>query len=58
MKYFFYDTCSLINQCGQMFNDPTVGQEKVILVSSISLKELESIKTSAFNEGKWDFFYI
>lgn len=50
MKYFFYDTCSLINQCGQMFNDPTIGQEKVILVSSISLKELESIKTSAFKD--------
>lgn len=42
MKIKFYDTCSLIEQAGNLFED-----DCDIAISSISLEELESIKTSA-----------
>lgn len=42
MIYKFYDTCSLLANANHLFDDPN---ERVV-ISSISLKELEDIKTS------------
>jgi hypothetical protein len=38
----FYDTCSLLKRVNNLFNDP----EEEIIMSSITLNELENIKTS------------
>lgn len=40
--YKFYDTCSLIENAENLFSDPKVR----VVISSISLQELENIKTS------------
>lgn len=42
MKYKCYDTCSLLEQAGHLFNS----DEFILVISSITLEELESIKTS------------
>ena len=42
MKYKCYDTCSLLEQAGHLFNS----DEFTLVISSITLEELESIKTS------------
>ena len=42
MKYKCYDTCSLLEQAGHLFDS----DEFTLVISSITLEELESIKTS------------
>lgn len=42
MQYLFYDTCSLLDQGKYIFE-----KQKMFYISSITLKELEYIKTSA-----------
>ena len=42
MKYKCYDTCSLLEQAGHLFD----ADEFTLVISSITLEELESIKTS------------
>ena len=42
MKYKCYDTCSLLEQAGHLFES----DEFTLVISSITLEELESIKTS------------
>lgn len=42
MKYKCYDTCSLLKQAGHLFNS----DEFTLVISSITLEELENIKTS------------
>lgn len=42
MKYKCYDTCSLLEQAGHLFNS----DEFTLVISSITLEELENIKTS------------
>ena len=43
MKFKCYDTCSLLEQAGHLFDT----DEYKLVISSVSLEELESIKTSA-----------
>ena len=43
MKYKCYDTCSLLKQAGHLFNS----DEFTLVISSITLEELENIKTSS-----------
>lgn len=50
MKYFFYDTCSLLTQGSNIFNKP-----KKFYISSITLKELENIKTSNYKDQSVKF---
>lgn len=45
MKYFFYDTCSLLNYGKLVFD-----ADEKFFISSITLKELEGIKTSAIKD--------
>lgn len=45
MKYFFYDTCSLITQGKDVFY-----KIKKFYISSITLKELQNIKTSNYKD--------
>ena len=45
MKFKCYDTCSLIEQAGHLFED----QDYKLLITSISFEELENIKT-AYNK--------
>lgn len=40
--YKFYDTCSLLKSVEHLFNDP----DEIVLLSTITLNELERIKTS------------
>ena len=42
MKYNFYDTSSLLLRADDLFNDP----DEQIIISTITLKELEEIKTN------------
>ena len=42
MMYKFYDTCSLLEQAGHLFDLP----DYTLVISSITLEELENIKTS------------
>ena len=42
MKYYFYDTCSLLSENKTLFNDSNT----MIIISSITISELEGIKTS------------
>ncbi len=42
MTYKFYDTCSLLKKVDVLFDD----KDESIIISSITLKELENIKTS------------
>lgn len=42
MKYVFYDTCSLLLKADSLFDN----KEEKVIISSVSLKELEEIKTS------------
>ena len=42
MMYKFYDTCSLLEQAGHLFDSP----DYTLVISSITLEELEGIKTS------------
>lgn len=44
--HFFYDTCALLNKGKEIFN-----QQEKFYISSISLKELEEIKTSFSKDG-------
>lgn len=44
--HYFYDTCALLNQSKEILN-----QEEKIYISSISLKELENIKTSSTKDN-------
>jgi hypothetical protein len=41
MKYKFYDTCSLLLKVHRLWED-----DSTIVISSITLEELENIKTS------------
>lgn len=50
MKYFFYDTCSLLAQNSSVFN-----RTKKFYISSITLKELENIKTSNYKDQSVKF---
>lgn len=43
MKYKCYDTCSLLEQAGHLFDS----DEFTLVISSITLEELENIKTSS-----------
>jgi predicted ribonuclease YlaK len=43
MKFKCYDTCSLLEQAGHLFDT----DDYRLVISSISLEELENIKTSA-----------
>ena len=43
MKYKCYDTCSLLEQAGHLFDT----DDYTLVISSITLEELEHIKTSA-----------
>lgn len=43
MKFKCYDTCSLLEQAGHLFET----DEYELLITSITLEELESIKTSS-----------
>jgi predicted ribonuclease YlaK len=43
MKFKCYDTCSLLEQAGHLFDT----DDYKLVISSISLEELENIKTSA-----------
>ena len=42
MKFKFYDTCSLLEQAGNLFSS----DDFILVISSITLKELEHIKSS------------
>lgn len=42
MKFKFYDTCSLLLNVDNLFND----EESIVVISSVSLDELENIKTA------------
>ena len=42
MVFCFYDTCALLDQLDTAFNDPST-----VMISNITLKELENIKTSS-----------
>ena len=42
MKFKFYDTCSLLEQAGNLFSS----DDFTLVISSITLKELEHIKSS------------
>ena len=44
----FYDTCALLNQLHRAFEQP-------FLISNITLRELESIKTSAHKDPEIKF---
>ena len=46
MIHKFYDTCSLLSSAETLFDDDDV----TIIISSISLQELENIKTSKFKD--------
>lgn len=50
MQYFFYDTCSLLNELHNAFN-----KEERFYISAITLKELEGIKTSASKDAETKF---
>ena len=43
MKYKFYDTCSLIKAVDHIWDD----EDTFLVVSQITLQELESIKTAS-----------
>ena len=43
ITYHFYDTCSLLLRANDLFNDPSEN----IIISSVTLNELENIKTSS-----------
>ena len=45
MIYKFYDTCSLLEKVNTLFDD-----DENIVISSITLNELENIKTSAYKD--------
>ena len=49
MIYKFYDTCSLLLEANHLFDDL---DNKKIVISSISLQELEDIKTSANKDAE------
>lgn len=51
MKYKFYDTCSLLLKAGHIFDEPEV----MVMISSITLEELESIKTSSRKDNDVKF---
>ena len=46
MQYLFYDTCALLDQSQAIFET-----KQYFLISSITLKELENIKTSAVKDN-------
>lgn len=46
ITYHFYDTCSLLLKANDLFNDPS----EHIIISSITLNELENIKTSSVKD--------
>lgn len=48
MQQFFYDTCALLNELHHAF-------EEKFFISSITLKELENIKTSAYKDNEIKF---
>lgn len=48
--HYFYDTCALLNQGKEVFN-----QDEKFFISSITLKELENIKTSANKDSDIKF---
>lgn len=50
-KYKFYDTCSLLLKAGHIFDEP----ETEIVISSITLEELENIKTSSHKNNDIKF---
>ena len=43
ITYHFYDTCSLLLRANDLFNNPSEN----IIISSVTLNELENIKTSS-----------
>ena len=49
--YKFYDTCSLLTQANHLFNT----DEYKIVISSVTLQELEAIKTSAHKDPEIKF---
>ena len=46
MIYNFYDTCSLLEKANVLFDNP----KETIVISSITLNELENIKTSSHKD--------
>ena len=46
MIYNFYDTCSLLEKANELFDNP----KETMVISSITLNELENIKTSAHKD--------
>ena len=47
MNYKFYDTCSLLLKASHLFDD----ENEKIVISSITLQELEDIKTSSHKDA-------
>ena len=52
MKFKCYDTCSLLEQAGNLF---TRAEDFTLLISSITLEELEHIKTAANKDADVKF---
>lgn len=50
MQYLFYDTCSLLSLGSRVFEN-----EDPFYISSITLKELENIKTSSYKDNNTKF---
>lgn len=48
MKYKFYDTCSLLKNVEHMFQEP----DTTIVISSITLEEIENIKTASNRDAE------
>lgn len=46
MKYKCYDTCSLLEQAGHLFQT----EEYELIITSITLEELENIKTNSHKD--------
>ena len=51
MTHKFYDTCSLLLKAGHVFDE----QDSILVISSITLEELESIKTSSRKDNDVKF---
>ena len=51
MTHKFYDTCSLLLKAGHVFDE----QDSILVISSITLEELENIKTSSRKDNDVKF---
>jgi len=51
MTHKFYDTCSLLLKAGHVFDE----EDTTLVISSITLEELENIKTSSRKDNNVKF---